>query len=100
MNTVKIEALKQTAEQAQAAYTIERARLIEAGYKSQDRYTMLKNLKAAADVAHAEYAKFAKGQIHKELTKIIEADKPMRQAAARERSAWKMAKFNAAQATK
>lgn len=96
MNQAKIDALKQVAEQAQAAYDTEKARLVEAGYKSQERYTMLKDLKAAADAAHAEYAKFAKGQIHKELTKIIEADRPAREAANRARSAWKMAKYNAA----
>jgi hypothetical protein len=95
MNTTKIEALKQAAEQAQAAYTTEQARLVEAGLKSAQRYELLKPLKAAADAAHAEYAKYAKGQINRALTAIIEADRPAREAAARARSLWKAAKFAA-----
>lgn len=95
MNTTKIAALKQAAEQAQAAYTTEQARLVEASLKSAQRYELLKPLKAAADAAHAEYAKYAKGQINRSLTAIIEADKPARQEAARARSPWKAAKFAA-----
>ena len=96
MNRTQIEALKQVAETAQAAYTAEQARLVAAGFKSADRYAMLKDLKAAADKAHAEYAKFAKGQINRELCKIIAADRPAKQAGERARSAWKQAKFDAA----
>ena len=97
MNTVKIEALKQVASEAGAAYTMEQARLVALGLRSKERYSILKNLKAAADTAHAEYSKFAKGQINRALAAIIAADKPARDAGARGRSAWKMAKFNAAQ---
>ena len=95
MNTTKIAALKQVAEQAQAAYITEQTRLVEAGLKSAQRYELLKPLKATADAAHAEYAKYAKGQINQALVAIIEADKPARQAAARARSPWKAAKFAA-----
>lgn len=97
MNTAKIEALKQVSEVAHAALRAETARLTEMGLKSQARYEALKGLKAAADAAHAEYSKFAKGQINRALVAIIEADRPAREAGARGRSAWKMAKFNAAQ---
>ncbi len=100
MNTTKINELKQVAEAAQAAYTTEQARLVAAGFKSQERYGLLKAAKAAADQAHAAYAKFAKGQISRELDKIIAADLPARQAAARARSPWKQAKFDAANAAK
>lgn len=100
MNQGKIEILKQKAAQANAAYSARQAELVAAGYKSQERYSMLKELKTAADAAHSEYANFAKGQILKELNEIIAADRPMKEAAARERSAWKMHKYNAAQAAK
>ena len=95
MNTTKIAALKQVAEQAQAAYTTEQARLVEAGLKSAQRYELLKPLKAAADAAHAELKKYAHGQINRSLVAIIEADRPAREAAARARSPWKAAKFAA-----
>ena len=80
MNQAKINELKQVSEVAHAAYDAEKARLTEAGFKSQERYTMLKDLKAAADKAHAEYSKFAKGQISKELDKIIAAQAPAQRA--------------------
>ena len=96
MNQAQIDTLKQVSEAAHAAYESEKARLTEAGFKSQERYTMLKDLKAAADKAHAEYSKFTKGQISRELDKIIAADSPIREAAARARSPWKQAKFDAA----
>ncbi len=96
MNHTKINELKQAAEAAHAAYTTEQARLVEAGFKSAERYAMLKDLKAASDAAHAAYAKYAKGQINRELVRIIEADRPAREAGARARSAWKQAKFDAA----
>jgi len=97
MNQAQINILKQIAEAAAAAHDAEKARLTAAGFKSQERYTMLKDLKASADKAHAEYAEFTKGQISHELDKIIAADLPNRQAAARARSPWKQAKYDAAQ---
>ena len=96
MNQAQINILKQVAAEANAAYNIKKDELTAAGVKSQDRYTMLKDLKAAADKAHAEYSKYARGQINRDLVKIIEADRPNREAAARARSAWKQAKFDAA----
>ena len=90
--------LKAAAEAAGRAYSVENGRLVAAGFKSQERYTMLKDLKAAADAAHAVYAKYTKGQINRELVKIIEADRPARESAARARSAWKQAKYEAARA--
>lgn len=100
MNQAKINELKAIAEAAGKAHDDEKARLASLGLKSQARYELLKPLKAAADKAHAEYAQYAKGQIAKELDKIIAADLPNRQAAARARSPWKMAKYQAAQAAK
>lgn len=96
MNQAKIDALKQVSEIAHAALNAEKDRLTAAGFKSQERYTMLKDLKASADKAHAEYSKFAKSQISRELDKIIAADRPAREAAARARSPWKQAKYDAA----
>ena len=95
MNRTKIAELKLAAETANAAYTTEQSRLVAAGFKSAERYQMLKDLKAAADTAHAVYAKYAKGQINRELVKIIETDRPAREAGARARSAWKAAKHAA-----
>jgi len=80
MNQAKINELKQSSEVAHAAYENEKARLTAAGLKSQDRYTMLKDLKATADKAHTEYSKFAKDQISKELDKIIAAQTPAQRA--------------------
>ena len=96
MNQAKINELKAISEATHAAHDAEKAGLTAAGFKSQERYTMLKDLKSAADKAHAEYSKFAKSQISHELDKIIAADRPTREAESRARSAWKMAKFNAA----
>ena len=95
MNEAKINELKTIAAAAGKAYDDEKARLVGLGLKSQARYELLKPLKVAADKEHAEYAKFAKGQISKELDKIISADLPNRQAAARARSPWKQAKYDA-----
>jgi hypothetical protein len=95
MNEAKINELKAIAAEAGKAHDDEKARLAGLGLKSQARYELLKPLKAAADKAHAEYVKFAKGQIAKELDKIIAADLPNRQAAARARSPWKQAKYEA-----
>lgn len=100
MNQAKINELKAASEVAHAVLNDEQARLVAAGYKSAERYQMLKTLKAAADAAHAAYAKYAKGQINRELTKIIAAAKPANDAAARSRSAWKQAKYDATQAAK
>jgi hypothetical protein len=91
----KIEALKQAAAEATAAHDAERDRLAALGLKSGERYLLLKPLKAAADAAHAEYVKAAHGAIKGELNKIIRADAPARAAAARARSPWKQAKFDA-----
>ena len=100
MNEAKINELKAIAAAAGKAHEAEKIRLAAQGLKSQARYELLKHLKAAADTAHAEYAKFAKGQIAKELDKIIAVDLPVRQAAARASSPWKQAKYDAAQAAK
>lgn len=96
MNTTQIAALKQVAEAAAATYETETARLTAAGFRSQQRYTMLKDLKAKVDATHAEYSKFVKGQISRELGKIIASGASARAAAARARSPWKQAKFDAA----
>ena len=80
MNQVKINELKQASEVAHAAYNAKKDELTAAGFKSQERYTMLKDLKAAADKAHAESSKFSKGQISRELDKIIAAQTPAQRA--------------------
>lgn len=72
--------LKAAAEAAQAAYTNEQSRLIAAGFKSSERYNMLKDLKAAADAAHDVYAKAAKSYVRRELDKIIAAQTPAQRA--------------------
>lgn len=100
MNEAKINELKVIATEADKAHEDEKARLTSLGLKSQTRYELLKQLKAASDKAHAEYSKFAKNQIAKELDKIIANDLPNRQAAARARSPWKQAKYEAAQRAK
>ena len=96
MNRDKINILKQVSEKAVAAHVAEKTRLTVAGFKSQERYTMLKDFKAAADAAYAEYSKFTKAQIARELDKIVADERPDREAAARSRSPWKQAKFDAA----
>lgn len=93
VNAAKIEALKQVAAVAQAAFEAEKDRLTALGFKSKERYEALKGLKADLDAKHAAYVKFAKGEIRTELDKIIEADRPAREAAARARSPWKQAKY-------
>lgn len=80
MNQAKINDLKQASVAAHQAYDAENAKLTAAGLKSKDRYPLLKDLKAAADNAHYEYSKFAKGQISKELNKIIAAQTPAQRA--------------------
>lgn len=97
MNQTKIDAMKAFAAEANAIYNAKKEELTAAGFKSGERYTMLKDLKATADSAHAEYAKYAKGQISDALDAIIAADKPAKDAGARARSAWKQAKFDAGQ---
>jgi hypothetical protein len=99
MNQAQIATLKQAAAQANEAYTTEQARLVEAGLKSKARYELLKPLKAAADSTAATWAAAVKGKIRKELNKIIREDAPIRAAAARARSPWKMAKYQAENAT-
>lgn len=98
MNTAKIEALKQVAGVAQTAYEVEQAHLVALGLNSKARYPLLKTLKTEADVTAKVYRDFAHGQINKELCAIIASGKPARDAAARARSPWKQAKFDAAQA--
>ena len=100
MNTTKIAALKQLLDTAASAHDSERDRLAALGLKSGERYLLLKPLKAAVDAANAAYVKFTHGQISGELDAIIEADRPAREAAARARSPWKQAKFDAANARK
>jgi hypothetical protein len=97
MSQNNVTELKRAAEAAQAAYTTEQTRLVAAGLKSQERYALLKPLKAAADAAALAYSKAAKAKIHRALSVIIEADRPAREEAARARSAWKRAKFEMAQ---
>lgn len=97
MNKQQIESLEQAYVAATVAYDAEKARLIAAGFKSAERYVMLKDLKAAVDQAHAAHSKAAIASIKGELNKIISAGRPARAAAARSRSAWKQAKFDAAQ---
>lgn len=80
MNQVKINELKAASEVAHAALYAEQARLTEQGLKSKERYELLKPLKAAADAAHLTYSKYAKGQISRELDKIIAAQTPAQRA--------------------
>lgn len=75
MNQAKIQQLKSVLDAATAAYEEKRDELIAAGFKSKDRYGMLKSLKANQDSANAAYNKYAKGQINMALCKIIAADK-------------------------
>lgn len=98
MNTTKIAALKQALDAAVAAHDSERDRLAAAGLNSKARYEQLKPLKAAVDAANSVYVKFTHSQIGRELDKIIEAGRPSREAAARARSPWKQAKFDATNA--
>lgn len=97
MNTAKIKELEAVAIQKGRKYNAEIERLKAAGVNSNGRYQATKELKAEYDAACAAHAAFAKGQIKKELDKIIAADRPAREEAARARSAWKMAKYKAAQ---
>lgn len=83
MNQAKINTLQQASEMAHAALNEERARLVAAGFKSAQRYVMLKDLKAAADKAHAEYSKYAKGQINRALCAIIAKQTPAERALGR-----------------
>ena len=87
--------LKQAAEQAQAAYEDKKAELVSQGLKSQERYALLKDLKAAADAAQGAYAASAKRGIHTELTKIINGGAPALRAAKIARSPWLQAKLAA-----
>lgn len=80
MNSTKIEALKQAAAVANAAHDAERDRLASAGLKSQERYALLKPIKAAADAAHAAYVKVAHSHVARELDKIIAAQTPEQRA--------------------
>ncbi len=92
MNEDKIQALKQVAEAAFAAHEAKKAELIEAGMNAAQRRKALKSLHEAKNAAHAEYARFAKGEINRELDKIIAAGAEERREAAIARSPWKQAK--------
>lgn len=98
MNTTKIAAMKQVLDTAAAAHDAERDRLAALGLNSKARYEQLKSLKAAVDAANSAYVKFTNGQICRKLDAIIAAGAPARAAAARARSPWKQAKFDAANA--
>ena len=98
MDKAKINELKAIASVAEKSYNTEQARLVDAGFKSAQRYILLKVLKAEADATAAVYRKFANSQIMRELDKMIAEDRPAREAAARARSPWKQAKFDAAKA--
>ena len=76
MNSAKIAALKQALDAATAAYEAEKARLIEAGVKSQDRYVALRSLKAEQDAANTAYVALAHKEIKSALDKIIAAQTP------------------------
>lgn len=80
MDRAKIAALKAASEAAFAAHEAEKARLTEAGIKSNVRYTLLKPLKAASDATHAAYSAFAKGEINGALDEIIAAQTPAQRA--------------------
>lgn len=80
-----------------AAYNAEKDRLTALGYKSAERYALLKDLKAVEDAACKLARDAANSYIKKELNKIIRAGAPARAEAARARSPWKQAKFAAAQ---
>lgn len=95
MNKEQIEGLKAVSEAAHSAYNAEKDRLTAAGFKSAERYALLKPLKAVADAAHASYSKAAVARIKRELDKIIAQDRPNQEAEARARSAWKQAKYDA-----
>jgi hypothetical protein len=80
MNQAKINELKAASDAAHLALNAEQARLTAEGFKSKQRYVMLKDLKASADLAHAEYAKYTKGQISHALDKIIAVQTPAQRA--------------------
>lgn len=98
MNNAKIADLKQVLDAAVAVHDTERERLAAAGLKSGERYLWLKPLKAAVDAANRAYVDYAHRQIRSELDQIIAEDRPAREAAARGRSPWKQAKFDARRA--
>lgn len=92
----QIAQLKAALDAATLAYNTEQAKLVAQGLNSKARYPLLKDLKAAQDSANSAYVNTAHSAIKKELNKIIAADAPARAAAARSRSAWKQAKYDAA----
>lgn len=84
MNEAKINELKTALDASTAAYEAEKNRLIEAGVKSQDRYTILKPLKTAQDDANSAYVNFANGEVTKGLNALAKANPaPKRGTAAR-----------------
>jgi hypothetical protein len=86
MNHTKINELKEVSDAAHRVLNAEQARLTEMGLKSKERYELLKPLKAIADEAHLVYSKYAKGQINRELCKIIAAQTPEQRAEGKRRA--------------
>ena len=84
------------------AHDAERDRLAALGLKSAERYIQLKPLKKAADDAYAMYSAEAKksafAEFDRACARLYREERPMREAAARARSPWKQAKFEAANA--
>jgi len=72
----KLDALKAAAEPAFAAYEAARLRLVAAGVKSQDRYVLLKELKATSDTTHAAWVALSNKLIKRELDKVIGGETP------------------------
>ena len=97
MNRKTVAELKTALAAAHTAYAAEYDRLAAAGFNSGARYQALKPLKATVDGCNAAYVKAAHAKIARALDAIIEADRPYREAAARARSPWKQAKWEAAQ---
>lgn len=72
----KLDALKALAEPAFSAYEAERVRLVAAGFKSQERYVLLKDLKAASDTTHRAWVDLSNSLIKRELNKVIRGETP------------------------
>lgn len=71
----RLDVLKAAAEPAFAAYEAERVRLVAAGFKSQERYALLKDLKAASDTTHRAWVDLSNSLIKRELNKVIRGQK-------------------------
>lgn len=75
-----LEQLKQISDAAAKQYNEEAARLTELGYKSKERYVMLKEFKSALDVAHTATYKASTKHVCNELDKIIAKQTPAQRA--------------------